>query len=152
MTHQLPPNILIYTYLLRNKLGKKLPAISHILKFLVSQNLETMPNTYSVIATLRKKERKNSNHALIMLRITVNGQRAEISVKLLFKAALLLTFMLMKAGVFEARHCPTLLSEIKKTKLQICTSPQAGINILLGAVATRVTVYERESLLFFPLL
>jgi hypothetical protein len=43
--------------------------------------VETMPNTYSVIATLRKKERKNSNHALVMLRITVNGQRAEISVK-----------------------------------------------------------------------
>ena len=39
----------------------------------------------------------------------------------------------MTAWVFEARHCPTLLNEIKKTKLQIYTSPQAGINILLTA-------------------
>ena len=38
--------------------------------------------------------------------------------------------MFMTAWVFEARHCPTLLNEIKKTKLQIYTSPQAGINIL----------------------
>jgi len=36
----------------------------------------------------------------------------------------------MTAWVFEARHCPTLPNEIKKTKLQICTEPQAGINIL----------------------
>ena len=40
----------------------------------------------------------------------------------------------MTAWVFEARHCPTLLNEIKKTKLQIYTSPQAGINILLCTV------------------
>jgi hypothetical protein len=39
----------------------------------------------------------------------------------------------MTAWVFEALHCPTLLNEIKKTKLQIYTSPQAGINILLVA-------------------
>ena len=38
----------------------------------------------------------------------------------------------MTAWVFEARHCPTLLNEIKKTKLQINTEPQAGINILLA--------------------
>ena len=37
--------------------------------------------------------------------------------------------MFMTAWVFKARHCPTLLNEIKKTKLQIYTSPQAGINI-----------------------
>jgi hypothetical protein len=40
--------------------------------------------------------------------------------------------MFMKAWVFEARHCPTLLNEIKKTKLTIYTAPQAGINILLA--------------------
>jgi hypothetical protein len=45
----------------------------------------------------------------------------------------------MTAWVFEAHHCPTLLNEIKKTKLQIYTSPQAGINILLAAV--NVCVY-----------
>jgi hypothetical protein len=39
----------------------------------------------------------------------------------------------MTAWVFEARHCPKLLNEIKKTKLEIYTSPQAGINILLAA-------------------
>jgi hypothetical protein len=33
----------------------------------------------------------------------------------------------MKAWVFEARHCPTLRNEIKKTKLQIYTELQAGI-------------------------
>jgi hypothetical protein len=42
--------------------------------------------------------------------------------------------MFMTAWVFEARHCPTLLNGIKKTKLQIYTSPQAGINILLAVV------------------
>ena len=42
--------------------------------------------------------------------------------------------MFVTAWVFEARHCPTLLNEIKKTKLQLYTEPQAGINILLGAV------------------
>jgi hypothetical protein len=50
--------------------------------------------------------------------------------------ALQVTFMFMTAWVFEARHCPTLPNEIKKTKLQIYTSPQAGINILLAAVFT----------------
>jgi hypothetical protein len=40
----------------------------------------------------------------------------------------------MTAWAFEARHCPTLLNEIKKTKLQIYTEPQAGINILLAVV------------------
>jgi len=48
--------------------------------------------------------------------------------------ALLLTFVFMTAWVFEARLCPTLPNEIKKTKLQLYTSPQAGINILLAAV------------------
>ena len=41
------------------------------------------------------------------------------------------TFMFMTAWVFEVRHCPTLLNEIKVTKLKIYTEPQAGINILL---------------------
>ena len=41
--------------------------------------------------------------------------------------------MFVTAWVFEVRHCPTLPNEIKKTKLQIDTEPQAGINILLGA-------------------
>ena len=36
----------------------------------------------------------------------------------------------MTDWVFEARHCPTLLNEIKKTKLDSNTEPQAGINIL----------------------
>ncbi|WP_252587673.1 hypothetical protein [Solitalea agri] len=40
----------------------------------------------------------------------------------------------MTAWVFEARHCPTLPNEIKKTKLQTYTEPQAGINILLAVV------------------
>jgi len=42
--------------------------------------------------------------------------------------------MFMTAWVFEARHCPTLLNEFKKTKLDSNTSPQAGINILLAVV------------------
>jgi hypothetical protein len=48
--------------------------------------------------------------------------------------ALLTTFMFMTAWVFEARHCPTLLNEIKKTKLESTAEPQAGINILLAVV------------------
>ena len=36
----------------------------------------------------------------------------------------------MTAWVFEARHRPTLLNEIKITKLRTNTEPQAGINIL----------------------
>jgi hypothetical protein len=43
------------------------------------------------------------------------------------------TAMFMTAWVFEARLCPTLLNEIKKTKLQIHTSPEAGINIFVCA-------------------
>jgi hypothetical protein len=34
----------------------------------------------------------------------------------------------MTAWVFEARHCSTWLNEIKKTKLDTNTEPQAGIN------------------------
>ena len=34
--------------------------------------------------------------------------------------------MFMAAWAFKARHCTTLLNEIKKTKLQIYTEPQAG--------------------------
>jgi len=39
----------------------------------------------------------------------------------------------MTAAVFEARHCPTWLNEIKKTKLYSHTKPAAGINFLLPA-------------------
>ena len=57
------------------------------------------------------------------------------------------TFMFMTAWVFEARHCPTLLNEIKKTKLQTYTSPQAVINILLWAVLFRhVLFYSQDAL------
>jgi len=42
----------------------------------------------------------------------------------------------MTAWVFEARPCHTLPHEIKKTKLQIYTEPQAGINILLPDVGS----------------
>src|SRR6187401_3095265 len=42
--------------------------------------------------------------------------------------------MFMTAWVFEARHCPTLLNEIKITKLDSNAEPQAGINILLAVV------------------
>jgi len=45
--------------------------------------------------------------------------------------------MFVTAWVFEARHCPTLPNEIKKTKLKIYTEPQAGINILLAVVGLR---------------
>ena len=51
-----------------------------------------------------------------------------------FLTALQATFMFMTAWAFEARLCPTLLNEIKKTKLQTYTAPQAGINILLCTV------------------
>jgi hypothetical protein len=34
--------------------------------------------------------------------------------------------MFMMAWAFEARLCPTLQDEIKKTKLQIYTEPHAG--------------------------
>ena len=39
-----------------------------------------MRHTYSVLPTLRKEKKKN-NRVLLMLRITVNGKRAEISVQ-----------------------------------------------------------------------
>ena len=42
--------------------------------------------------------------------------------------------MFVTAWVFEALHYPTLLNEIKKTKLDNNTEPQAGINILLCLV------------------
>lgn len=40
-----------------------------------------MQTTYSILPTLRKEKRKNSQHVLVLIRITVDGQRAEISVK-----------------------------------------------------------------------
>lgn len=45
------------------------------------------------------------------------------------------TFMFMTAAVFEVRHSHKLLNEVKETKLQTNTEPQAGINILLAVVA-----------------
>jgi hypothetical protein len=51
------------------------------------------------------------------------------------------TVMFMTAWVFEARHCPTLPNDVKKTKLHIYTSPQAGINILLAACAFRSSAH-----------
>jgi len=39
-------------------------------------------------------------------------------------------FVFVTAWVFEALHYPTLLNEIKKTKLEFYNSPAAGINIL----------------------
>jgi len=41
-----------------------------------------------------------------------------------------MTLVFVTAWVFEALHYPTLLTEIKKTKLQIYTSPQHVINTL----------------------
>jgi hypothetical protein len=40
----------------------------------------------------------------------------------------------MTAWVREARLCPTMLNEIKKTKLKIYAEPQTGTNILLPPV------------------
>lgn len=37
----------------------------------------------------------------------------------------------MTAWGFEARHCPTLMNEIKKTKPYTNNEPQAGINIFV---------------------
>jgi len=50
----------------------------------------------------------------------------------------------MTAWVFEAHHCPTLLNEIKKTKLQTYTAPQAGINILCAPSMARL-LFRRKS-------
>jgi len=48
--------------------------------------------------------------------------------------ALPTTLEFMTAAAFEARHCPTWVNEIKKTKLHTYTSPAAGINFLLAVV------------------
>jgi hypothetical protein len=61
------------------------------------------------------------------------------------RAAWCITFMFMTAWVFEAHHCPALPNEIKKTKLQIYTSPQAGINILLAVVGLLLTLFKAVS-------
>ena len=57
----------------------------------------------------------------------------------------------MTAWVFEARFCPTLLNEIKKTKLQTYTEPQAGINILLCVRALIPNLHEPHGLASFGL-
>src|SRR5688500_1760066 len=38
-------------------------------------------NTYSIIARLKKEKRLKTKRALIMIPLTVNGQRSEISIK-----------------------------------------------------------------------
>ena len=53
--------------------------------------------------------------------------------------------MFMTAWVLEARHCPTLPNEIKKTKLQTYTEPQAGINILLCVVHLSPKYFKKDS-------
>jgi hypothetical protein len=50
--------------------------------------------------------------------------------------------MFMTAWVLEARHCPTLLNEIKKTRLQTYTEPQAGINIVCAPSMVRLNIPE----------
>jgi hypothetical protein len=55
--------------------------------------------------------------------------------------------MFMTAWVFEPRHCPTLLNEIKKTKLQIYASPQPGLkHFVMGWHATPLLNYFPELL------
>ena len=45
----------------------------------------------------------------------------------------------MKRGwAFEARHCPNLPNEIKKTKRKIKITPQHEINIVLATVGVKV--------------
>jgi hypothetical protein len=39
---------------------------------------------------------------------------------------------------FEARHCPNLPNEIKKTKRKIKITPQHEINIVLATVGVKV--------------
>jgi len=56
----------------------------------------------------------------------------------------------MAAWDFEARHCPTLPNEIKKTKLQIYASPQAGSKLLcapsMSAKVSKIPIFQRVSL------
>ncbi len=55
--------------------------------------------------------------------------------------------MFMTAWVFEERLCPRLLNEIKKTNLQIYTSPQAGIgHFVAGRVVIGVSFFNVGSL------
>ena len=51
----------------------------------------------------------------------------------------------MTAWVYEVRHCPTLPNEIKKTKLDSNTEPQAGINILLCTVPRLHTLNHTDA-------
>ncbi len=75
-------------------------------------------------------DRSNEMRQLIVLVFT----RSTIDIFCICAAAAwATTLVFMTAWAFEAHRCPTLLNEIKKTKLQIYTSPQAGINILLAA-------------------
>lgn len=99
--------------------------------------------------------RRNEVHRDVIFRVSVlvvcsNCHRNEFELPKgdLFRStrALHLTFMFMSAWVFEGRLCPTLLNEIKKTKLQIYTEPQAGINILLVVVFTSASFLDKTKL------
>ena len=48
------------------------------------------------------------------------------------------TFVFIACWVFEARHCPNLPNEIKKTKRKIKITPQHEINIVLATVGVKV--------------
>ncbi len=43
--------------------------------------MKAMQSTYSVISILKKEKRQKNNQGMIMLRVTVNGKRSEISIK-----------------------------------------------------------------------
>ena len=66
---------------------------------------------------------------------------------LLFKFVHILHFCLPLTFTYKTyackylHLCPTLLNEIKKTKLQIYTQPQAGINILLCGCRFPFTIH-----------
>lgn len=55
----------------------------------------------------------------------------------------------MTDWVFEALHCPTWPNEIKKTKREIYTSPQAGINTLLAVVGLLLTLFKAAQDIIF---
>ena len=59
-------------------------------------------------------------------------------VRVTFVSKLLVTFVFIACWAFEARHCPNLPNEIKKTKRKIKTTPQHEINILLATVGVKV--------------
>ena len=56
------------------------------------------------------------------------------------------TIVFMTAWVFEARHCPTLLNEIKKTKLQFTLRPSHVLYILLAVVGPFSSLHSKPCL------